>query len=99
MIRPDDGWCDAPGDRNYNRLVKLPYQAGAEKLWRDDGAYDLLVVLDYNYSSRSMGRGSAIFIHLEHDDNRASAGCLTMAERDLRWLVRHLSPGCKICIQ
>ena len=25
-IRPDDGWCDDPGDRNYNRPVRLPYR-------------------------------------------------------------------------
>ena len=29
-IRPRDGWCDAPGDRNYNRAVTLPYAASAE---------------------------------------------------------------------
>ena len=33
-IRPRDGWCDAPGDRNYNRAVTLPYAASAETLWR-----------------------------------------------------------------
>lgn len=26
-LRPDDGWCDAPGDRNYNCFVPLPYPA------------------------------------------------------------------------
>src|SRR5665213_1111186 len=32
-IQPDDGWCDAPDDANYNRLVKLPYRASAETMW------------------------------------------------------------------
>src|SRR5262245_3558866 len=26
-IRPGDGWCDAPADRNYNRPVQCPYAA------------------------------------------------------------------------
>src|SRR5437762_11913947 len=41
-IGPDDGWCDAPDDPNYNRLVKLPYPASAEHMWRDDHPYDLV---------------------------------------------------------
>jgi L,D-peptidoglycan transpeptidase YkuD (ErfK/YbiS/YcfS/YnhG family) len=97
-LRPEDGWCDAPGDRNYNRPVRLPYEAGGEKLWRDDGAYDLLLALDYNFSRRSMGLGSAIFLHLEHDDKRPSAGCVTMAQRDMRWLLANMAPDCHICI-
>jgi len=63
-LRPDLGWCDAPRDRNYNRLVKLPYAASAESLWRDDPLYDLIVVLDYNIAPRSQERGSAIFLHV-----------------------------------
>jgi len=63
-IAPDDGWCDAPGDRNYNRPVKLPYTAGHERLWRDDRLYDLCVVLDYNLSNPVRNAGSAIFLHL-----------------------------------
>src|SRR5262245_29116389 len=45
-VRPigsTDGWCDTPSDRNYNRAVQLPYPAGAERLWREDNIYDLLV--------------------------------------------------------
>ena len=35
-IRARDGWCDAPADRNYNRPVRHPYPASAERLWRED---------------------------------------------------------------
>ncbi len=98
IIRRDDGWCDDPQDRNYNRPVTLPFPASAEKLWRDDHAYDLLVVLDYNFSRRSMNRGSAIFLHLVHDDARPTAGCLAFAEKDLRQILRRLVPAEKIKI-
>ena len=35
-ISPQDGWCDAPADRNYNRPVKIPYGASHERMRRDD---------------------------------------------------------------
>ena len=54
---PADGWCDAPGDRNYNRFVRHPYPASAERLWRGDALYDLLVVLSYNERPRRQGTG------------------------------------------
>jgi len=93
IIQPSDGWCDAPLDRNYNRPVTLPYPASAEQLWRTDHAYDLVVVLDYNFSRRAMHKGSAIFLHLAHDDKRPTAGCLAFNERDLRQILRQLRPG------
>ena len=97
-IRPDDGWCDDPAGRNYNRLIKMPCDAGYENLWREDHAYDLLVVLDYNLTRRSIGLGSAIFLHLFHDDGRPTAGCLALGEHDLRQLLAMARPGEMICI-
>ena len=99
IIRTDDGWCDEPLDRNYNRPVKLPYPASAEKMWRDDRAYDLVVVLDYNFSRRSMNKGSAIFLHLSHNDQRPTAGCLAFGEDDLRQILRLAPLGSIIDIQ
>ena len=63
-ITADDGWCDAPDDPNYNRLVKLPYPASAEHMWREDHLYDLVAVLGYNDDPVVPGKGSAIFLHV-----------------------------------
>ena len=63
-IREDDGWCDDPSDRNYNRLIKLPSKGSAEGLKRTDHLYDLVLVLGYNDLPRVRGKGSAIFVHL-----------------------------------
>ena len=44
-IGEHDGWCDDPRSPSYNRLVRIPNAWGHETLWRDDGLYDLLVVV------------------------------------------------------
>jgi len=82
-IRRDDGWCDAPRDGNYNRMVRLPYPASAEALWRDDRIYDLIVALGYNDDPVVAGKGSAIFLHLAAVDFSPTAGCVALARADL----------------
>ena len=91
-ISAQDGWCDAMGDRNYNRLVKLPYPASHEKLLRDDHLYDIALVMDYNYSRHLGVGGSAIFFHLAHDDYRATEGCVAISKEHMLWLLPHISP-------
>lgn len=79
----DDGWCDAPTDPAYNRMISLPYHASAEALWRDDGLYDLIVPLGYNDWPVIPGKGSAIFLHLAAPDFAPTAGCVALAHEDL----------------
>jgi L,D-peptidoglycan transpeptidase YkuD (ErfK/YbiS/YcfS/YnhG family) len=97
-IRPHDGWCDAPFDRNYNRKVALPYPASHERLWRDDALYDLVVVLGYNDRPRSLGRGSAIFMHLARTNYAPTAGCIALSRPDMLKLLARLGPGDAILI-
>lgn len=86
-IEANDGWCDAPADRNYNRPVRHPYPESAERLWRDDHLYDVVGVLDYNISPRVRGRGSAIFLHICHPDGKPTAGCIAISAHDMKKLV------------
>ena len=62
-IDSGDGWCDEPGDRNYNRPVRLPYPARHERMCREDELYDVVVDLACNRGPIRKGRGSAIFMH------------------------------------
>lgn len=89
-IREHDGWCDAPADRNYNRPVRLPYPAGAERLWREDDLYDVVVVLAYNVRPRARGRGSAIFLHVAKPGHAPTEGCIALARAHLLRLLAHL---------
>jgi L,D-peptidoglycan transpeptidase YkuD (ErfK/YbiS/YcfS/YnhG family) len=92
-LRPTDGWCDAPADRNYNRPVRHPYPASAETLWRDDSLYDIVVVLDCNFTSRARNRGSAIFLHVARAAFTPTEGCIALESSVLRRFVSNLRAG------
>jgi L,D-peptidoglycan transpeptidase YkuD (ErfK/YbiS/YcfS/YnhG family) len=89
----DDGWCDDPADPNYNRPVKLPYPASAERMWRDDGIYDIVVVLGHNDDPPVPGMGSAIFLHLCRAGYPPTQGCVAIARPDLEALLGLARPG------
>lgn len=91
-LTPADGWCDDPAFPDYNRPVVLPHPAGHEELWRADHAYDLIVVVGYNDDPPQPGAGSAIFLHLMHDDGRPTAGCVAFARDDLLQILAALTP-------
>ena len=97
-IRPQDGWCDAPDDPRYNRLVTLPYPASAETMWRDDHLYDLVAVLGFNDDPVVAGRGSAIFLHLAKPDYADTHGCVALARDDALAALEQLRPGDKVII-
>ena len=97
-ITPDDGWCDDPADRNYNRPIPLPYTASAESLWRDDALYDIVVVLGHNDSPPVRGLGSAIFMHLAKPGYQPTEGCIALNRRDLLQVVSLLTPASSIVI-
>ena len=97
-LRPSDGWCDAVGDRNYNRHVRHPYPAGAERLWRLDQLYDLIVVLSHNRVPRIQGAGSAIFMHLARPGYAPTEGCIALGLRDLRLVLARSSTGTRLGI-
>ena len=82
-LDPADGWCDAPDDAAYNRMVRLPHRASAEVLWREDRLYDLVVVLGWNDAPVMARHGSAIFLHIARDDYGPTEGCVALARTDL----------------
>lgn len=89
----DDGWCDAPDDPAYNQPVRLPYPASAERLWRDDRVYDVIVILGYNDAPVVPDAGSAIFLHLARPDFAPTQGCVALAPGDLAHLLSFARPG------
>ena len=92
-LAPNDGWCDAPDDAAYNRPVRLPCPASAERMWRDDALYDLVVVLGHNDDPPVGGLGSAIFLHLAAPDYAPTEGCVALARDNLEAALALAEPG------
>ena len=92
-IKPNDGWCDAPDDPAYNQPVTHPYPASAERMWRDDALYDLVVILGHNDNPVNPGAGSAIFLHVARPDYAPTEGCVALARPDLEALLKIAKPG------
>ena len=50
VITKNMGWCNDSRSKKYNREIKFPFAFSAEKLYRKDKIYDLLIIIKYNYS-------------------------------------------------
>ncbi len=61
VIRKNMGWCNDSKCKKYNQEIYLPSKYGAEKLYRKDKIYDILINIKYNHSPIIKGKGSAIF--------------------------------------
>lgn len=96
-IRPSDGWSDDPADPAYNRPVMHPHGFSAERLWRDDGLYDVILVLGYNDAPPVQGLGSAIFLHC-WNAGAPTEGCIAIERAALLELLPDLVPGLAIAI-
>lgn len=98
-IKPDDGWCEDPSDRHYNRPVKVPAGSNADRLARLDTLYDFVVELDHNTRPRVAGRGSAVFIHVARPQFAPTAGCVALDINSLRRLLIRLSSRTIIVVE
>ncbi len=91
-LRENDGWSDDIGDPAYNRPVVHPHRWSAERLWREDGLYDVIVTLGHNDAPPVAGLGSAIFLHCRKPD-RPTLGCVAVDRNRLLALLPRLMPG------
>lgn len=92
-LRPDDGWSDDPADPAYNRPVRHPHPFSAERLWRDDRAYDIILISNHNHEPAVPGMGSAVFWHIAQPDFRPTEGCVACTREALESLLPHITPG------
>jgi L,D-peptidoglycan transpeptidase YkuD (ErfK/YbiS/YcfS/YnhG family) len=97
-IRPEDGWCEDPASRHYNRPVRLARHDRGDRLRRADHLYDFIVEIDHNTSPRVAGLGSAVFLHLARENLAPTAGCVSMTKPAMICLLRRLGPRTRILI-
>lgn len=91
---PDDLWIDDAHAGDYNRWVKKDStQAKSyEKMKRNDDLYKYGIVIEYNTNPVIKGYGSAIFFHIWRGENRATEGCVAVAEDDIKRILDWLDP-------
>lgn len=94
----DLGWCDAADSPLYNRPATLPMRAAHERMWRKDGLYDVVFVLDWNLAPRRAGRGSAIFLHCAKSAMTPTLGCVALRPDDIRRLLPRLAGKVRIVV-
>jgi len=93
-----DGWCDDVADPAYNRPVALPYAGRHERLWRDDGLYDAVLVIGHNDDPVVPGAGSAVFVHVARPDWGGTEGCVAFRLEDLLWILTAAGPDDRLRI-
>lgn len=98
-LRPEDGWSDAADDPAYNRPVNHPHPFSAERLWRDDDAYDIILVLAHNDKPPLPRLGSAIFFHLASTGKTFTEGCVAITKAEMLALLPGLNPGDAVVIR
>lgn len=96
-VREKDGWSDGADDPEYNRPVRHPHGFSAERLAREDGLYDVIVVLGHNDDPPVAGRGSAIFLHC--GEGQPTEGCVAIGKAALLALVAQLGPSSVVAIR
>lgn len=96
-IDPGLGWCDDSGHPAYNRPVRF-CAASHENMWREDGLYDLLIVVGYNDNPAQAGKGSAIFVHIARPGLSPTKGCIALKREDLLEIIPNLDRHSRIRI-
>ncbi len=72
----------------------MTYPASGEAMWREDGLYDLVVVVvGHNDDPPIPGLGSAIFLHLARSDYPPTKGCVALSRPVLEALLIVAKPG------
>ena len=96
------GWCDDIKSHYYNKYVKMKslrsQNTNYEKLWREDEAYDIIIVISHNFKPTIKNKGSAIFIHCSFSDNRNTAGCVALKRKNLIYLIKKIKDNTHIKI-
>ena len=99
VIKKNMGWCNDIKSKKYNREIFFPFKYNAEKLYRSDKIYDILINIKYNYSPTYKGKGSAIFLHLANKKYKATEGCIAIQKKDFLKILPLVNNNTKILIK
>ena len=92
------GWCDDIRSKKYNKEINFPFKFGAEKLYRKNNIYDILINIKYNQNPIIKNKGSAIFLHLSNKKYKPTKGCIALQKKDLFKILPLIDKKTKISI-
>ena len=98
IIKKNMGWCDDPKSNFYNKLIKFPFKYSAEKLYKKENIYDVILVINYNINPIVKNKGSAIFLHLARKNYKPTRGCIAISKKDMYLLLGLINKNSKIII-
>ena len=81
-IKKNLGWCDDPKSNFYNKLIKFPFEASAEKLFLKKNIYDLILTTNFNTKPTIKNKGSAIFFHISDKTFSPTRGCIAVKKNE-----------------
>jgi L,D-peptidoglycan transpeptidase YkuD (ErfK/YbiS/YcfS/YnhG family) len=95
QVSEADIWSDDPRSPNYNKHVVIdpknpPDNYSHERMRPGDFAYHWLIEIRHNSDPPVPGAGSAIFFHIRRGVTRPTAGCTTMAEENIKRVIKWL---------
>jgi len=99
QVTPRDLWVEDPASKYYNQFLTLDHEP--ETTWekkaqmkQNDYPQSLKMFIAHNaFPEVVPGGGSSIFFHIwRRDGAAATAGCTTMVEAKLRWLIATVDP-------
>ena len=99
IIKKNMGWCDDSKSRKYNQEISFPFKYSAEKLYRKDNIYDILINIKYNHFPIVKNKGSAIFLHLSKKKYRPTNGCIGIKKIDFLKILPLINYKTKILIK
>jgi len=97
-IKKNMGWCDDIRSKKYNQEIYFPFKYRAEKLYRKDKIYDILINIKYNHFPIIKERGSAIFLHLTNNKYKPTKGCIAILKKDFLKILPSINVNTKISI-
>lgn len=94
-----DLWVEDPKSPQYNRNVILEQEPATawekkQQMRQDDYPHSLKLFIAHNAPPRVVpGAGSSIFFHIwRGEGSKPTAGCTTMHENKLRWIIANIDP-------
>ena len=98
VIKKRMGWCDDPNSNYYNKIINFPSRYSAEKLWKKENVYDIIIVIDYNLNPLIKNKGSAIFLHIAKRKYQPTNGCIAVSKKNIRLIANAINKKTKIKI-